>query len=101
MTDQTAERQLISDPIPLDAPIARGDTTIDSLQLRRPKSGELRGLTMQALGEGDVGALIKLLPRIAMPTITEAEAANLDPADLTELTIVITGFLLQKRRTAG
>jgi hypothetical protein len=36
-----------------------------------------------------------------MPTITEAEAANLDPADLTELTIVITGFLLQKRRTAG
>lgn len=95
------DHKLVSDPIPLDAPIQRGETAIDSLQLRRPKSGELRGLTMQALGEGDVGALIKLLPRISMPTITEAEAANLDPADLTELTIVITGFLLQKRRTAG
>ena len=37
--------------IPLDTPIARGETQITELQLRKPASGELRGLSLSALRE--------------------------------------------------
>ena len=48
--------------VTLDSPITRGKTTIDSLTLRKPQSGELRGLQLVELLNMDVGTLIKLLP---------------------------------------
>ncbi|WP_062731901.1 phage tail assembly protein [Sphingobium abikonense] len=87
--------------ITLDAPIVRGEQTIETLQLRKPKSGELRGLSLVDLGQLKVDALTKLLPRIAMPVITEADAANMEPADLLACGAEIGSFLLQKsQRTA-
>jgi hypothetical protein len=87
---------VLSPIITLDTPIQRGETTIDTLQLRKPKSGELRGLSLVDLGQLKVDALTKILPRVALPTITEAEAADLDPADLLACGAEIGGFLLQK-----
>ena len=83
--------------VPLDTPIKRGETEITSLQLRKPGSGELRGLSLSALLNLDAGAVMQILPRITTPTLTPDEAQRLDPADLTACGLEIAGFLLQKR----
>lgn len=80
----------------LDTPIVRGEQTIETLDIRKPKSGEMRGLSMVDLGQLKVDALHKLLPRITVPNITEAEAKNLDPADLLACGAEVGSFLLQK-----
>ena len=82
--------------IPLETPIKRGETEITELQLRKPASGELRGLSLSALINMDAGAVITLLPRITTPTLTADEAARLDPADLTVCAGEIACFLLPK-----
>ncbi|MNP44007.1 Phage tail protein E [compost metagenome] len=85
----------------LDTPIKRGSTTYDRITLRKPAAGELRGLHMASLLQMDVVSLIKLLPRISSPALTEAEAAAMDPADLMSCGAKISGFLLQKREKAA
>lgn len=87
--------------VALDTPIERGEQRIDSLQLRKPKSGELRGLSLVDLGQLKVDAITKVLPRISTPSISEAEAANLDPADLLACGAEIGGFLLQRSQRAA
>lgn len=87
--------------VPLDAPIVRGETRIEEVQLRKPGSGELRGLSLVDLGQLKVDTLIKVLPRITMPPITEVEAANMEPADLLACGAEIGGFLLQKSQRAA
>lgn len=82
--------------IQLDQPIERGDTTIAEVQLRKPQSGELRGLNLSDLLQLDVNALHKLLPRITQPTLTEQDVAALDPADLVALGTGAAGFFIPK-----
>lgn len=81
--------------VELDAPVRRGESTIEEVTLRKPSSGELRGIQLADLLQMDVAALIKLLPRICQ--LTEGEVRALDPADLVALGVKVTGFLLQKR----
>lgn len=95
MTDATATKAArFSDPIPLVEPIVRGETSIDTLVLRKPKSGELRGLSLSDLLTSDVGTIITLVPRISDPILTDIEARDLDPADLAQIGGVIRGFFL-------
>ena len=82
--------------VTLDTPIKRGKTTIDTLTLRKPASGELRGVQLVELLNMDVATLIKILPRITSPGITAPEAAGMDPADLLACGSKISGFLLQR-----
>jgi hypothetical protein len=82
--------------IPLDTPINRGKNTITTLSLRKPQSGELRGVQLIELLNMDVATLIKILPRITSPSITAPEAAGMDPADLLACGSKISAFLLQK-----
>ncbi|WIE52396.1 phage tail assembly protein [Pseudomonas sp. GM17] len=82
--------------VTLDTPIKRGNSTIDTITLRKPQSGELRGVHLAELLNLDVATLIKVLPRISSPSITAPEAAGLDPADLFACGSKIAGFLLQK-----
>ena len=84
--------------VTLDTPITREGQTIETLQIRKPKSGELRGLSLVDLGQLKADALIKILPRITIPTITELEASNLEIADLLACGAEIGSFLLQKSR---
>lgn len=80
--------------VTLEEPIVRGDATIATLQLRKPASGELRGLSLAELTMLKADALYDLLPRIALPHITDAEAQALDPADLFQCAIEVAGFFL-------
>lgn len=82
--------------VTLDTPIKRGDQTITTITLRKPDSGELRGVRMQALMETDVDSLIRVLPRITMPSLTQGEIQKLDPADLYSMATEVTLFLLPK-----
>ncbi|WP_282410083.1 phage tail assembly protein [Pseudomonas sp. PS02303] len=95
---QTVEIQPLADDntVPLDAPIKRGKTTIDVITLRKPSSGELRGVQLVELLNMDVATLMKILPRITTPGITAPEAAGMDPADLLACGSKISAFLLQK-----
>jgi hypothetical protein len=80
----------------LDTPIVRGKSFFTSLTLRKPASGELRGIHLVDLLNMDVATLIKILPRITSPGITAPEAAGMDPADLLACGSKISGFLLQR-----
>jgi hypothetical protein len=82
--------------VSLDEPIKRGETTITEVVLRKPASGELRGLTLVDLLNGDVNALIRLLPRISQPSLTEQEVASLEPCDLVECGDAVALFLRKK-----
>jgi hypothetical protein len=86
--------------VTLDAPIVRGTQTIASVDLRRPKSGELRGVNLSDLAQLDVSALIKVLPRVSLPTLTGSDVENLDPSDLMKLGAEIVGFLLPSQKAA-
>lgn len=82
--------------VTLDVPIKRGSQTVTQVQVRLPKSGELRGVSLVALLQMDVGALQTVLPRITTPMLTKADVDNLDPADLVQLGTEVSNFLLPK-----
>ncbi|MFY9326426.1 MAG: phage tail assembly protein, partial [Georgfuchsia sp.] len=58
--------------------------------------GELRGVTLTDLLQMDVNALTRVVPRISDPTLTEAEVARMDPADLVSIGSEVAGFLLPR-----
>lgn len=82
--------------VDLVEPITRGETTITRLTLRKPKAGELRGLTLSDVIGLEIAAILKLIPRISEPTLTDHECQNLDPADLTEIGGTIRGFFMTR-----
>jgi hypothetical protein len=86
--------------VALDGHIVRGSQTITSLSLRKPMSGELRGVALVDLMNLDVSALRKVLPRISSPALTDIEIGRMDPADLVQCGIAVAGFLLQKSAKA-
>jgi len=86
--------------ITLENPIQRGSETITSVMVRKPKSGELRGTQLVNLMNMDVAALEIVLPRITVPTLTRHDVSNLDPSDLTQLGMEVTGFLLTRQAKA-
>jgi hypothetical protein len=89
-----------SDSITLENPIIRGEMFIDKVKLRRPKSGELRGLKIFDVVTTDMDTMIKLLPRITEPPLTEDDIENLELADIFLLTTEFASFLQPKASTA-
>jgi len=98
MTEQATLNSSTSlSTITLDVPLDRpGGEAITTVRVRKPNSGELRGLTLMALSQLDYGALETLLPRITMPILHKADIAKLDPADLMQLGGEVMDFLLPK-----
>ena len=82
--------------VPLDTPVVRAGGTIESITLRKPMSGELRGCSLVDLMNLEVNALRKVLPRISAPMLTDIEVGQMDPADLVQCGMAVAGFLLQK-----
>jgi hypothetical protein len=82
--------------VALDVPIVRGDTTIATVQIRKPGPGEMRGLKLVEVVHADVDTMIALLPRITVPPLIEQEVADLDLADFIECCNQVSGFLQQR-----
>jgi len=82
--------------IVLETPIIRGETTIDRLHIRKPAAGELRGLNLQTVMQGDFNALLALIPRISVPPIVPHEAEQLELADFAAIAGTVNGFFMSK-----
>ncbi|GGZ31979.1 phage tail assembly protein [Asticcacaulis endophyticus] len=82
--------------VSLDTPIGTGDNAIKELTLRAPSSGEMRGISLVELGQLKTDALITVIPRIAIPHVTEAEVSALSLADLMTIGVEVGNFLLPK-----
>lgn len=80
--------------VELSEPIARGEQTIASIALAKPRGGALRGLSLQDLLRTDVVAMLTLIPRISNPPLTSAEANNLCADDLAEIAGIVRGFFM-------
>ncbi|APQ13408.1 phage tail assembly protein [Pseudomonas oryzihabitans] len=85
----------------LDQPVQRGETRIEEISLRKPTAGELRGVSLSELLNLNVDAIVRIVPRISQPSLSEAEVRALDPADLVDLGGKIVGFLLKKSDKAA
>lgn len=83
--------------VELDEGIKRGDQTLMKLHLRKPGGGELRGLSTVDVIRQDYSTMQKLIPRITVPPITEAEFAALDPADILTVGSEAAAFFLNRR----
>ncbi|ELN2735917.1 phage tail assembly protein [Pluralibacter gergoviae] len=79
--------------ITLETPVKRGEQIIDTLTLMKPNAGTLRGLSLAAVANAEIDALIKVLPRITAPSLTEQEAAALDLVDMVALAGKVVSFL--------
>ena len=82
--------------VELETPIKRGSEEINTVTIRQPAAGELRGVSLLELMNLNTDAVIKVLPRITTPALTEGELKQLTPADLVQLATEIVGFLVPK-----
>lgn len=78
----------LSEPIPREG----GDITV--LTLAKPNAGNMRGLKVPDIVNGDVNTIIALLPRITTPPIGAHEAEALEADDIGEVAGAIFGFFM-------
>jgi hypothetical protein len=88
------ERKTVIETITLEEPICRDGGKVTELRLRKPRGGDLRGMKVGELMNGDVNTIIAVLPRISDPFITEAEAADLSAEDMAEIAGTLRGFFM-------
>lgn len=93
--------QKFSDEITLQDPIKRGSETIASVKLRRPKSGDFRGLSLMKIQIQDVAAISSVLTRISVPSLAPDEIDDLDLIDFTALSAEVLGFLFTQEQIAS
>ena len=102
--DATTPPALPSNPdietVEFDTPIVRGNLTITEVNINKPKTGALRGLSLSDLLKLDVETVIKLVPRVSTPPLTEPEVAALDPADFLSISTAVVGFFASKDQRA-
>lgn len=83
--------------VTLNTPIVRGDTSIVTLNIRKPKAGELRGgITLQDVLTTDATAMIKLIPRVTDPPLRPDEVDNLEVDDFAEICGTVRGFFMTR-----
>lgn len=94
-TKPTATPTRKSATVTLVQPVVRAGQTIAAVQILKPSVGDLRGLLLVEVMNMKVDALAKLLPRVTLPTLLEAEIYQMDTVDLvtmaTEAAIFLTG----------
>ncbi len=100
MSEATPSTGLTDQTVTLETPIKRGEETIASVYLRKPNSGELRGLSLQSLGQSDVNSLLTLLPRITVPPLTAHEVETMEIEDLSSMASVVFDFFMSRETRA-
>ncbi|HDL8538364.1 TPA: phage tail assembly protein [Yersinia enterocolitica] len=85
----------MSNTVVLQTPIKRGKSVIKEVSLTGAlkQAGSLRGLKMYDIITTDVNALIKLLPRVTSPALTEIELVTMDTWDFAQLSQEVATFL--------
>lgn len=83
--------------ITLDVPFKRGEKMVETITVRRPNVGALRGTSLTQLMMMDADSIQKVLPRCTEPPLIKSEMEQLDPADLVQLGAAVVHFLLPKK----
>jgi hypothetical protein len=100
MSEENSEVDTVSDnksvTVQLDEPIQRGEKLITEIRLKKPRTQQLRGISLLDIGQLDVSALQKLLPRITEPVLTTNDINRLDMSDLAAIAAAVARFLAQK-----
>lgn len=98
--NQELNQEVIVNPnqetIQLEQPIQFGSTTITEITIRKPTVKALSGVSLQAIYQHDVNALVKILPRVTTPTLTAQNVLDLDPVDFAQLGGHLVTFLYPK-----
>lgn len=79
--------------VTLENPIQRGDLLIEQVTVTKPNAGTLRGVSLAAVANSDVDALIKVLPRMTYPQLLESDVVKLELPDMIALAGKVIGFL--------
>ncbi|GMM59900.1 phage tail assembly protein [Novosphingobium pituita] len=77
-------------------PIVRDGGPVESVIVRKPKGGDLRGAKLTELMAADVDAVARVIPRITTPAILPHEFYALEADDLAEVVGTVVGFFLNK-----
>lgn len=77
----------------LESPIQRGELLIEQVTLIKPTAGTLRGVSLAAVANSDVDALVKVLPRMTSPQLLESDVLKLELPDMIALAGKVIGFL--------
>ena len=85
--------------VKLTRAIKRGETEINSIELIEPNAGSLRGTRLTDLLNGDVDAVVTVLPRISTPAIQKHEIIQLSARDLAMITEEIIVFFMEEQQT--
>lgn len=81
--------------ITLAKPFKRGDTDIETVSLREPMGGDLRGVSLANLINMDIGAVGKVLSRVSNPMVDVATFENMTARDITNLSLGLVSFLVE------
>ncbi|WP_392565133.1 phage tail assembly protein [Utexia brackfieldae] len=79
--------------IKLSTPIVSGKNEITKVTVRKPVTGDLRGVKLLNFVDADIDSLAKVLPRISTPTLSEQDVYQMDLSDLTQFVVEISDFL--------
>lgn len=101
MTEKTQDTSQNTETVRLDTPIQRGAGAVETIVVRKPNAGALRGISLAELLQLNVSALVTVLPRVTEPTLLKQEVEAMDPADLVALGTAVAGFLLPKAQRAS
>lgn len=96
MTKENTVSKKNPNTVELSTPIKVGDTKITSVTLRKPKAGELRGLSIAEILHMNVTAMIKLLPRISTPVLDPQVIEEMDTDNFGPLSQKAMSFFLPK-----
>lgn len=81
-------------------PIKVGDAEIKEIELRTPKAGELRGLRLSELLNGEVSSIATVVERVSTPTLTRDKFDELTVADLAALSTEVLSFFVDGPKMA-
>ena len=87
--------------VKLSEPVTIDGNEVTEINLRKPRAGEMRGMKLTDVLQMDTMTMIKLLPRISSPPLSEAQVANMEVEDFTDLASKTVLFFVRQEQLDG
>ena len=86
--------------VTLEYPINIGSQEVSEVTINKPNVAALRGISLRALVDLDADTILKVIPRVSEPFISQEHAVQLQMQDMLNIGMAITSFLLPKSARA-
>lgn len=94
-TTEAPAQDADSNTVTLKYALMRGEQEIKKVSLRKPVTGDLRGLSVTQLLNTDVDQMCKFLPRITTPALMPSEIEIFSVGDFLSLAMKALGFFTE------